>query len=933
MEHPQPGYAVHPDDDLWESIVAASREVMTKFTGDPADIIAVGLCTIRCCKAFLKADGTLLEPVMSWMDTRAYQPWIPDDPELAYATTSSGYMTHRFTGQFRDSAANNIILQWPIDTDTWQWDPELFEQFNMRPELLVELQMPGDIAGYVTADAAAATGIPEGLPVVTTANDKAVEALGSGSLDERTALISLGTYIASMVHGHENRQDAVDFWTNFACVPGTYLYESGGVRRGMWTLSWFLDLLGPEFAAAAASQDISREEYLEREAELVPAGSCGLMTVLDWLAPTDKPFRKGEIIGFDARHTRAHVYRSILEAIALTMKENVDAMCAELGIDLREIVGLRRRLQQPPLHEHLRRRVRRARVAQRGQQRREPRLRHLRRRGHRCVSRLRDRRRRHEAAAASPSPRTWRTTTSTGARTRRSTAPSTTPPTRSSSSPSPSSTDRRPATTTQRNAAMSLSREAIVEGLRRIVGPDAVVTDERVLVESSVDNFRKLQNIFDVHTMPVPAAVVLPADAAQVAEILRFASDNGVNVIPRTGGTATEGGLESAVPDSVIIDGSMMNQIVSIDPYNMQATCQCGVPLQALEDRVREHGLTTGHSPQSKPVAHMGGLVATRSIGQFSTLYGGIEDMVVGLEAVFPGGEVARIKNVPRRAAGPDIRHVVIGNEGALCFISEVTVKLFPYFPENNTFLGWTLKDMATGFAVLREVMVNGYKPSVARVYDPGDAGLHFSHFAAEDDCVLLFMAEGAAGIAKATADGIQAIVDKHPECTQVPSEYIETWFNDLCWDASKITAEDERIRQTRNVNRTTEISADWSSINDIYQAAKARIIAEIPDITMMGGHSSHSYINGTNMYFNYFFNVVGVGPEEETDKYYLPIISIICEETLKRGGSIVHHHGMGKARAPWVKDEYGSSYYILETLKKSFDPNGIMNPGTIIPL
>ena len=106
----------------------------------------------------------------------------------------------------------------------------------------------------------------------------------------------------------------------------------------MWTLSWFLDLLGPEFAAAAASQDISREEYLEREAELVPAGSCGLMTVLDWLAPTDKPFRKGEIIGFDARHTRAHVYRSILEAIALTMKENVDAMCAELGIDLREIV-------------------------------------------------------------------------------------------------------------------------------------------------------------------------------------------------------------------------------------------------------------------------------------------------------------------------------------------------------------------------------------------------------------------------------------------------------------------------------------------------------------------------------------------------------------------------------------------------------------------
>ncbi len=213
----------------------------------------------------------------------------------------------------------------------------------------------------------------------------------------------------------------------------------------------------------------------------------------------------------------------------------------------------------------------------------------------------------------------------------------------------------------------------------------------------------------------------------QVAEVLAFADAHGVNVVPRTGGTATEGGLETVVANSIVLDGSGMDQILSIDAYNMQATCQCGVPLQALEDRAREQGLTTGHSPQSKPVAHMGGLVATRSIGQFSTLYGGIEDMVVGLEAVFPGGEVARIKNVPRRAAGPDIRHVVIGNEGALCFITEVTVKLFPYLPENNVFLGWTLKSMKTGFEVLREVMVNGYKPSVARLYDPDDGGLHFS--------------------------------------------------------------------------------------------------------------------------------------------------------------------------------------------------------------
>ncbi len=208
----------------------------------------------------------------------------------------------------------------------------------MRREQLFELQLPGDIAGTVTAQAAAATGIPEGLPVVTTANDKAVEALGSGTLGEKTALISLGTYIAAMVHGRENRKDPAAFWTNFACVPHRYLYESAGVRRGMWTLSWFLDLIGEEAAERAATLGVSRESYLEREAEAVPAGSDGLMTILDWLAPMDRPYRKGVMLGFDARHTRGHVYRSILEAIALTMKANVDAMDAELGIELEEIV-------------------------------------------------------------------------------------------------------------------------------------------------------------------------------------------------------------------------------------------------------------------------------------------------------------------------------------------------------------------------------------------------------------------------------------------------------------------------------------------------------------------------------------------------------------------------------------------------------------------
>jgi alkyldihydroxyacetonephosphate synthase len=478
---------------------------------------------------------------------------------------------------------------------------------------------------------------------------------------------------------------------------------------------------------------------------------------------------------------------------------------------------------------------------------------------------------------------------------------------------------------------MTLTRDAIVEHLHGIVAADQVVTDTAELQRSSIDNFRKLQSIFGVYVNPLPAAVVMARSTDDVSKLLAFADANGVNVVARTGGTATEGGLEIQDDHSIVIDGSQMNRIIEIDAYDMQATVQCGVPLQVLEDECRKVGLTTGHSPQSKPIASMGGLVATRSIGQFSTLYGGIEDMVVGCEVVFAGGAVSRIKNVPRRAAGPDIRHIVIGNEGALCYITEVTVKLFPYLPENNVFMGWTMKSMKEGFEVLREVMVAGYKPSVARLYDFEDGQLHFSHFAAPDDCIVLFMAEGNAGITKATAEGIHEIVARHEGCVEVEPTLIQEWFDDLVWGPDKVLREDERIRTTRNVNRTTEISADWSAVNDIYEAAIARIRTEIRGLTLLGGHSSHSYINGTNMYFNYFYDI-DCAPELENDEYYFPIIDIICEETLRFGGSIVHHHGIGKARAKWVRDEYGSSFPMLETLKRAFDPNGVMNMGTIIP-
>lgn len=481
-----------------------------------------------------------------------------------------------------------------------------------------------------------------------------------------------------------------------------------------------------------------------------------------------------------------------------------------------------------------------------------------------------------------------------------------------------------------------LDSKTILNQLEKIVASDQINTDKDDLYDAAADRYKKYAKARKVLDAPPPIAIVYPKDKDEVSSLLKYCSGNGINVIPRGGKTATEGGLENWKEATIVIDALHLDKIIKIDTYNSQATVQAGVALQDLEDELRKVGFTAGHSPQSKPVAKYGGLVATRSIGQFSTLYGGIEDMVVGLECVFPDGHIARIKNVSRRSGGPDIRHIAIGNEGTLCYITEVTIKIFRYYPENNKFYGYLVKDVETGISVLREVMVNGFRPSVARTYSEEDAAQHFYHFY-ENKCVLLFMAEGPKGIVEATGQAIEAAVEKHRDglVKQVDSQLIEDWFNHLNWSQKDIDDEFEgMVESDAHAGFTTEISADWETIPRIYNSVIERVRSEFErseDLTMLGGHSSHSYINGTNMYFVYNYKI-HCEPEDEMLIYHHPIQKIIVEETLKQGGSMCHHHGIGKYRSEWSQDEHGTAFYMLEKLKKAFDPKGVMNYGTIFP-
>jgi sugar (pentulose or hexulose) kinase len=339
MHLPEPGVAEHPDDDLWDSTAAACRAAMAAFPGDPKAILGVGVGSIRCCRVLIKADGTLAAPVISWMDRRVARPYEHDVPDVAFVTATTGYINHRFTGKTLDTAAN-YVGEWPIDNDSWDWstDPAVFDRYKLPRSMLFDLAMPGAVVGHVTAEASRLTGIPAGLPVVNTANDKAVEALGMGLMNDDAVLVSLGTYICGMTSGSRNITDASGFWTNLAAMPKRYLYESGGIRRGMWTISWFKQLFGDDLVAKAAAAGQSAEALLEREAAATPAGADGLMVWPEWLAPPHELYRKGAMLGFDGRHGRGHIYRAILEAIALTMKGHVDAMFADLGKQPRKVI-------------------------------------------------------------------------------------------------------------------------------------------------------------------------------------------------------------------------------------------------------------------------------------------------------------------------------------------------------------------------------------------------------------------------------------------------------------------------------------------------------------------------------------------------------------------------------------------------------------------
>jgi alkyldihydroxyacetonephosphate synthase len=477
---------------------------------------------------------------------------------------------------------------------------------------------------------------------------------------------------------------------------------------------------------------------------------------------------------------------------------------------------------------------------------------------------------------------------------------------------------------------MLIEKAKAVNEFKKILGEENVLTDETSKKEADMYN-RGYAKAFDVYATDMPIAVLNVSSVEEISEVLSFCNENKISVIARTGGSSGEALLETINDETVFVDASAMNELIKIDEANNMVTAQCGMPLERLENILREKGLTTGHSPQSLPMAHLGGLVATRSIGQFSSYYGAIEDMVCGLEAVLPSGDVTRVRNVPRRATGPDLKHLFIGSEGALGFITEVTMKLFPYRPENRWMGGYIVENMDKGLKTIADIKSQGYKPSVVRLYDKADYDYNYGSLELEEDKgFMFFVVEGPEKVAQVNGEGIHEISLENG-AEYIGTEAVEHWMihrNDLC-DEYGTGEREKKYRQRKTIYETTEISASWTEVRSIYDDVMKNIPAKFENLVFLGGHVSHSYIHGTNIYFVYELKM---SSPEVANKEHIEFVHAICEEVIKyETGGTVHHHGMGKHRVAFSKREHGSSFPLLVGLKKMMDPNNIMNPGNLI--
>lgn len=426
-----------------------------------------------------------------------------------------------------------------------------------------------------------------------------------------------------------------------------------------------------------------------------------------------------------------------------------------------------------------------------------------------------------------------------------------------------------------------------------------------------------------------PDAVVSPADHDAVRACLALAGERGLAVIPFGGGTSVVGALDPEPgPHRAVLslDLRRLSGLLHLDTLSGEATLAAGTTGPDAEAQLSAHGLELGHFPQSFRYATIGGFAAARSSGQNSAGNGRFEAMVTGIRVATPTGDLD-LGRAPGSAGGPDLLRLFLGSEGIFGVITEVRVRVHPV-PTVRIFESWTFPDFAGGADALRRVVQQGAGPTVIRLSDEAETAVSLAQvgrigkaLAKGASVVTVFEGDEAAARRDRTA-AILAAAGGRSAGTGDAEEWAAGRFDgpylrDALLDAGVFC-------------ETLETATTWSNLRTLKEAVEAALrdgFDAVDARSYVMCHVSHVYPTGASLYFT-----VLAGLRREPLGAWAEVKGRVNDAILANGGTISHHHAVGRDHAPWLAQEIGETgVRILTAVKRELDPRGIMNPGAVL--
>lgn len=415
-----------------------------------------------------------------------------------------------------------------------------------------------------------------------------------------------------------------------------------------------------------------------------------------------------------------------------------------------------------------------------------------------------------------------------------------------------------------------------------------------------------------------PACVVRPARTEEVATLLRWAHETSTPVVPWGGGS---GVLAAAAPGGrVVVDLRGLDSLGEVDTKSLLVRAGAGVEGPRLNAHLSAAGYLLGHEPQSTAISTIGGWIATRACGQLSARYGGIESLLAGFTAVLPGGKVVRSKTVPRRAAGPDVASLLVGSEGTLGIVTEAELRVSPVLAQRSD-LCIRFEHMADGVAACRTLAQSELHPTLVRLYDREDAAIFLRHFPDEPQGPLLLLSFGGRDADARAQEAADACGGERGS-----DALVAHWWehrNDAVDEFRRLMAGEGLLGPHALVD-TIEVSGTWTVLRGLYHSMKDKLT---PLADIAGCHVSHVYPDGACLYFT----LASACPDDaEAGATLARWWETAMRTCLDAGGSISHHHGIGRVKAPWLEEELGGWMEVLRAVKRAVDPRGVMNPGAL---